>query len=86
MKIFFIISFSLVILQAYDLNSTIIDGNTTVYNTILKKLNNEKNVGHFHIILSQNKAKVKMNFQFFPKNLDYAYNNDKYLLFLAFYS
>ncbi len=44
MKIFFIVCFSVGMLQAYDLNSTIIDGNTTVYNTLLKKLDNEKNV------------------------------------------
>jgi len=44
MKHFLMACLSVVMLHAYDLNSTIIDGNTTVYKTLLKKLNHEQNV------------------------------------------
>jgi len=43
MRILFSVCFAIATLQAYDLNSTIVDGNTTVYNTLLKKIDNEKN-------------------------------------------
>lgn len=42
-KILFIICFSVGILQAYDINKSIIDGNSTIYKTLLKKVVNEKN-------------------------------------------
>lgn len=43
-SIFLTVCFGVVMLQAYDMNATIVDGNTTVYQSLLKKLDSEKKV------------------------------------------
>jgi len=59
MRIFFSVCFSVGMLQAYDTNSTVIAGNTTVYNILLKKIDNEKNATSEVIILRGSKGNKK---------------------------